>query len=297
MGCVGTAAYALQEYQQSGRTRIRRWWRGPARGVSLAAVEAHVQRRWVGAQLGGGGGRGGALHSWMVVSAWRAACTAIYPTRPAWFAEAVVPASNVADVESHTDDWFRLPAAERPREDGLTHPAHTSITNLAAALGLLSSGGFPNPKTLKGGGVGGVGQAMRAGLTCSVGRATSGPNQEPRSPNVVLIGCQSVRQWSSFLPSFRCGQLSVRREAANRVTIDCWYQRRCGAVGVDSRRRVRTCQRPVTCSADCLTNASRSDAAPAAPTSHEAARFHPPHGTRLTSTWCVRLHTCAEPDE
>ena len=138
MGCVGTAAYALQEYQQSGRTRIRRWWRGPARGVSLAAVEAHVQRRWVGAQLGGGGGRGGALHSWMVVSAWRAACTAIYPTRPAWFAEAVVPASNVADVESHTDDWFRLPAAERPREDGLTHPAHTSITNLAAALGLLS---------------------------------------------------------------------------------------------------------------------------------------------------------------
>jgi hypothetical protein len=30
-------------------------------------------------------------------------------------------------------------------------------------------------------------------------RATSGPNQEPRSPNVELIGCQSVRQWSSFL--------------------------------------------------------------------------------------------------
>jgi hypothetical protein len=26
----------------------------------------------------------------------------------------------------------------------------------------------------------------------------------------------------------------VRREAANRVTINCWYQRRCGAVGVDS---------------------------------------------------------------
>jgi hypothetical protein len=24
----------------------------------------------------------------------------------------------------------------------------------------------------------------------------------------------------------------VRREAANRVTIDCWYQRRCGAFGV-----------------------------------------------------------------
>jgi hypothetical protein len=26
----------------------------------------------------------------------------------------------------------------------------------------------------------------------------------------------------------------VRREAANRVTINCWYQRQCGAVGVDS---------------------------------------------------------------
>jgi hypothetical protein len=26
-----------------------------------------------------------------------------------------------------------------------------------------------------------------------------------------------------------CGQLSVRREAANHVTISCWYQRRCGA--------------------------------------------------------------------
>jgi hypothetical protein len=24
----------------------------------------------------------------------------------------------------------------------------------------------------------------------------------------------------------------VRREAANRVTVDCWFQRRCGAFGV-----------------------------------------------------------------
>jgi hypothetical protein len=30
-------------------------------------------------------------------------------------------------------------------------------------------------------------------------RATSGPNHEPRSPNIALIGCPSVRQWSSFL--------------------------------------------------------------------------------------------------
>jgi hypothetical protein len=28
--------------------------------------------------------------------------------------------------------------------------------------------------------------------------------------------------------------LSVRREAANRVTSNCWYQRQRGAVGVDS---------------------------------------------------------------
>jgi hypothetical protein len=32
-----------------------------------------------------------------------------------------------------------------------------------------------------------------------------------------------------------CGQLSVGREAANRVTINCWYQRRCGAFGVHLR--------------------------------------------------------------
>jgi hypothetical protein len=29
--------------------------------------------------------------------------------------------------------------------------------------------------------------------------STSGPNHEPRSQNVELIGCQSVRQWSGFL--------------------------------------------------------------------------------------------------
>jgi hypothetical protein len=34
--------------------------------------------------------------------------------------------------------------------------------------------------------------------------------------------------------SFGCGQLSERREAANRVTIDCWYQRQCGADVVPS---------------------------------------------------------------
>jgi hypothetical protein len=51
--------------------------------------------------------------------------------------------------------------------------------------------------------------------------------------NVVLIRRQSVRQWLSLLGLAR-GQLSMRREAANRVTVDCWYRRRCGAVGVDA---------------------------------------------------------------
>jgi hypothetical protein len=37
-----------------------------------------------------------------------------------------------------------------------------------------------------------------------------------------------------------CGQSSVGREAANRVTINCWYQRQCGAAGVDSSE-VRAC--------------------------------------------------------
>jgi hypothetical protein len=62
--------------------------------------------------------------------------------------------------------------------------------------------------------------------------ATSGPiHEEPKSPNVELIGSQSVRQRLSRA-SFRCGLLSVRREAKRRVTIHCWHQRRCGAVGV-----------------------------------------------------------------
>jgi hypothetical protein len=29
--------------------------------------------------------------------------------------------------------------------------------------------------------------------------AASGPNREPRRPNVELVGRQSVRRWSSFL--------------------------------------------------------------------------------------------------
>jgi hypothetical protein len=35
--------------------------------------------------------------------------------------------------------------------------------------------------------------------TAPVKSALSGPNREPRSQTVVLIGCQSVRLWSSFL--------------------------------------------------------------------------------------------------
>ena len=48
-----------------------------------------------------------------------------------------------------------------------------------------------------------------------------------------------MRHWSRA--SFRCGLLSVRREAASRVAINCWYQRRCGAAGVHlTGRGVRT---------------------------------------------------------
>jgi hypothetical protein len=43
--------------------------------------------------------------------------------------------------------------------------------------------------------------------TASVKSTISGPNCEPRSQNVVFIGCQSMRPWLSFLG---CGQLSVR---------------------------------------------------------------------------------------
>ena len=39
----------------------------------------------------------------------------------------------------------------------------------------------------------------RWGCGNSQSSATSGPKQELRSQNVGLIGCQSVRQWSSFL--------------------------------------------------------------------------------------------------
>jgi hypothetical protein len=44
------------------------------------------------------------------------------------------------------------------------------------------------------------------------------------------INRMSERQ-DSGRASLGCGLLSVRREAANRVTIYCWYQRWCGAVG------------------------------------------------------------------
>jgi hypothetical protein len=65
--------------------------------------------------------------------------------------------------------------------------------------------------------------------------ALSGPNREPRSPNVKSIGCcQSVRGlWLSFLGL----RTVVRAQKKLRTvsTIDCWYQRPCGAVGaVDS---------------------------------------------------------------
>jgi hypothetical protein len=39
----------------------------------------------------------------------------------------------------------RASPPHRPREDGLAHPADTSISNIASALALLRGGGFPTP--------------------------------------------------------------------------------------------------------------------------------------------------------
>jgi hypothetical protein len=38
-----------------------------------------------------------------------------------------------------------------------------------------------------------------------------------------MLNWSDVRACDSGRASFRCGLLSVRREAANRVTISCWY--------------------------------------------------------------------------
>jgi hypothetical protein len=51
----------------------------------------------------------------------------------------------------------------------------------------------------------------------------------------MLYSSESERETVVELPWASCGQMSVRREAANRATINCWYQRRCGAVGVRLR--------------------------------------------------------------
>jgi hypothetical protein len=53
--------------------------------------------------------------------------------------------------------------------------------------------------------------------TAPVKSALSGPNREPRSPNVGSIGCQSVRQGLSFLglrTVERAGLRTISRGAA-----------------------------------------------------------------------------------
>jgi hypothetical protein len=67
--------------------------------------------------------------------------------------------------------------------------------------------------------------------TAPVESATSGPNREPstQKSNQKSNGCQSVRQWLSFL-SLRT---VVRAQRSYEPCYDnCWYQRQCGAVGV-----------------------------------------------------------------
>jgi hypothetical protein len=58
-----------------------------------------------------------------------------------------------------------------------------------------------------------------------------GPNREVRSRNVKLIWMLSDRETVVELP-FAADRCPCVVEAANRVTGTCWYQRRCGAVGV-----------------------------------------------------------------
>jgi hypothetical protein len=62
--------------------------------------------------------------------------------------------------------------------------------------------------------------------------ATSGPSDHRAEESKCYIKRMSSRD--SGWASLGCGQLSVRGEVANRVTIKRCYQRQCGAVGVDS---------------------------------------------------------------
>jgi hypothetical protein len=47
-----------------------------------------------------------------------------------------------------------------------------------------------------------------------------------------MLYSSDVRARDSARASLGCELLSVRGEAANRVTSNCWYQRRCVGVGV-----------------------------------------------------------------
>jgi hypothetical protein len=64
--------------------------------------------------------------------------------------------------------------------------------------------------------------------------ALSGPNREPSSQNVKLIGSSPSVRTVVELP-WAADSCPCVVEAANRVTSNCWYQRPCGAVGAHLR--------------------------------------------------------------
>jgi hypothetical protein len=63
------------------------------------------------------------------------------------------------------------------------------------------------------------GSRIRKWAPCS----TSGPSDYRAEESNNLKG--KVKVETAGTASLGCGQLSVGGEAANRVTIDCWYQR------------------------------------------------------------------------
>jgi hypothetical protein len=49
------------------------------------------------------------------------------------------------------------------------------------------------------------------------------PPLDCTAPSLIpTVHGNTVRSWDSGRASFRCGLSSVRREAKNRVTINCW---------------------------------------------------------------------------
>jgi hypothetical protein len=98
------------------------------------ADDAKRRTQQLGNERGGGGGD----------------CVAVPPPSSGGGLLAILAAArdpSSVSVPAAPVERSRASPPHRPREDELTHHADTSRSNLAEALGLLSSGGFPNPLT------------------------------------------------------------------------------------------------------------------------------------------------------